>query len=286
MTTVTAKRWLREVGAACKSRARGLRVRVRQVSHPVARPAFLIIGAQKAGTTSMFRYLMDHSQLVEPITKEIHYFDFNHDRGDAWYQAHFDSKASSGYLTGEATPFYLCHPEVAARVHRYSPDIRLVVLLRDPVSRAVSHYQHERARLREHRSISEAFEHELDELATIDINDPAVFAENGLAHRTGYLLRGYYADYLSRWLEYFDRDQLLVLQSEQFFADTQQALTTVQSFLGVTAESLDTSDIHLQSAESALLDAALQQRCREHLLSANARLASILGPDWQPEAIW
>ena len=116
-----------------------------------ALPDFVIIGAQKAGTTSLWRYLVEHPQIVGPTEKEIHFFDARFDRGARWYRARFPLRASlrrGARLTFEASPYYLAHPFVPARVRAMLPDAKLVVLLRDPVERAWSHYRDNVARIR------------------------------------------------------------------------------------------------------------------------------------------
>ncbi len=118
-------------------------------------PDFLVIGAQRAGSTSLFAQLCAHPGVAAPSHKEIHYFDLQSFRGPRWYRSHFPPVASSrGRITGEASPYYLFHPAVPARVAEALPEVRLIALLRDPVARAYSHYQlsvrdgHEHARFR------------------------------------------------------------------------------------------------------------------------------------------
>ena len=105
-------------------------------------PDFLVIGAQRAGSTSLFAQLCEHPGVAAPSHKEIHYFDLQSFRGLRWYRSHFPPAGRSrGRITGEASPYYLFHPAVPARVAEALPDVRLVALLRDPVARAYSQYQ-------------------------------------------------------------------------------------------------------------------------------------------------
>ena len=100
-------------------------------------PDFLIIGAQKCGTSSMFAYLNQHPQMKLPDVKEIHFFDLNYSNGLDWYTSHFPpASLSHRMVTGEASPYYLFHPHVPERVRLHCPDVKLVVMLRNPVDRA------------------------------------------------------------------------------------------------------------------------------------------------------
>src|SRR5215470_4416040 len=119
-------------------------------------PTFLIIGAQRCGTTSLFKAIAEHPAVVPPtFHKGVHYFDINYPRGIDWYQGHFPTRfagrrATAGLdvppATGESSPYYLHHPAAPARIAAALPDVKLIALLRDPVERAFSAYKHEVAR--------------------------------------------------------------------------------------------------------------------------------------------
>ena len=138
-------------------------------------PDFLIIGAQRCGTTSLYRYLCAHPS-VQPavLNKGIHYFDTNHEQGTAWYRSHFPSEPYKAYLrrrrgvervlTGEGSPYYFFHPLAPGWIAEELPEARFVVMLRDPVGRAYSQYQHEVARGFEALAFEEALEEEEERL--------------------------------------------------------------------------------------------------------------------------
>ena len=137
------------------------------IGHYGARPDFLIVGAQRGGTTSLYHYLSAHPQISASVIKEIHYFDLYYGCGENWYKAHFAPPwwlNVRGALTGEATPYYLYTPAAAARVAALIPDVRLVVLLREPVRRAYSQYHMAVQQGTETYSFSEAVEREADRL--------------------------------------------------------------------------------------------------------------------------
>ena len=113
----------------------------------MTKPDFLIIGTQRGGTTTLFSLLSAHPGIFMPEEKEVHYFDLNYQKVIDWYTEKFSTsvKASTA-ITGEASPYYLYHPHVPARVAKDLPEVKLIVLLRDPVDRAYSNYMLERKR--------------------------------------------------------------------------------------------------------------------------------------------
>ena len=166
-------------------------------------PDFLVIGAQKAGTTALYAYLRWHPQITGPSWKEVSFFDRHWWRGEGWYRGQFPLR-SGGRLVGEASPSYLFHPLAPERVHALLPGVKLVALLRDPVARAYSHYQHEVALGREPLSFEDALAAE-DERTRGEVErlvaDPRAFSRAWWDHT--YASRGLYADQLERWLAVF-----------------------------------------------------------------------------------
>jgi hypothetical protein len=214
---------------------RRLRSGVRRATARVRkRPDFLVIGAQKAGTTSLHRYLRQTEGLWLPPAKELHYFDRHHARGPGWYRAHFPL-AVADVVVGEATPFYLLDPRVPARAAALAPDLRLVAVLRDPVARAYSHFHHSRSVGREPLTdVREAVEREPDR------TDAAWESFVGSAGPPPpeldwftYLRRGRYAPQLARWWEQFEPEQLLVLTTEDLENDPGAAVGRVRGHLGL-----------------------------------------------------
>ena len=108
---------------------------------PARMPDFLGIGTQKGGTTSLHQWLSHHPQVYLPECKEVHYFDLNYNESQNWYKRHFEN-AKRSQKCGEITPFYLFHPSSAKRIKQTIPEIKLIVLLRDPVERVISHLRH------------------------------------------------------------------------------------------------------------------------------------------------
>ena len=228
---------------------RRLRADYRQLTAPLrGLPSALIIGAQRSGTTSLFNYLVQHPAVLPPIGKEIHYFDLNYGRGVQYYRGRFPySRQLRHALTLDATPYYLAHPLVPQRAAQLLPQVKLIAVLRNPVDRALSHYQHEVREGRETLSFAEAIEKESERLAGEEERlrtEPGYYSWNH--RRYSYVRRGLYLEQLKRWVQYFPRSQLLVLQSERLFRDPPGATASVHRFLGLPDYRLEHYDDRYQ----------------------------------------
>lgn len=197
-------------------------------------PSFIILGAQKSGTTALFRYLAQHPKVVAPIRKEVHYFSANYAKGRAWYLAHFPRDRGDGATSGEGSPYYLYHPHCAERIRESFPDARLLVLLRNPIDRAMSQHGHERRQGGERRSMRDAF---AQERARVEPEERRLLAEpyadSRVHRRESFLSRGIYAPQLARYFEHFPREQLLVQRYERFFAEPERHFAEVLEHLGL-----------------------------------------------------
>ena len=239
-------------------------------------PDFLVIGAQKAGTTALYAYLRWHPGITGPSWKEVSFFDRHWWRGESWYRGHFPLR-SRGRLVGEASPSYLFHPLAPERARAVVPDARLVALLRDPVDRAYSQYQHEVALGREPLSFEDALAAE-EERTSGEVErllaDPRAFSRAWWDHT--YAARGMYAEQLERWLAVFPREQLLVVTSDELGERPAQAYASILAHLGAPPHSLDEyprvfdRDYAPMRPETR---AALQARFAE----PNRRLEALLG---------
>jgi Sulfotransferase domain len=243
-------------------------------------PDFLIIGAQKAGTTSLHDYLCQHSSVTSPVTKEVHYFDNEFSRGSGWYRAHFPRERGYKTVTGESTPYYLFHPLAPRRVAATLPGVRLIVVLRDPIDRAHSHHNHERALGFEELEFEAALAAEGERLAGQEQLLSAGGLRRSWAHQhQSYLRRGLYAEQLGRWLVQFDRERLLVLSAEDLFADPLSVVLEAQEFLGLPAE--EPVDISARNARSyAPIADDLRRRLGEVFEPRNRELERLLGRDF------
>jgi len=208
--------------------------------YPFARfralPDFIIIGVQKGGTSSLFDYLKQHPNIKTSVFKEVHYYDFQYKKGVKWYRSFFPFyKKDKSILYGEASPYYFFHPLVPERIYKDNPNIKLILLLRDPIDRAYSHYQMERRKGREKlKSFEEAISKETERLeggyATI-VSEKKSYDYSHQVY--SYLARGCYDEQIKRWLKYFKREQLFVIKSEDFFESPYQYLERIYQFLDI-----------------------------------------------------
>ena len=206
-------------------------------------PDFLVIGAQKSGTSSLFRYLDQHPQVSGSVPKEVHYFSGgldpavdNFTRGEGWYRAHFPRKAGmAGMRAFEATPIYMLHPLAAGRIHALMPGVKLVAVLRNPTDRALSHYFHNVRNnglrgFQEDLGPAEAMAAEEARLAPILA---AGDYKNEIYRVATYKARGRYLEQLRRYTDLFPRESLLVLRAEDLFADPAGQMDRLADFLGI-----------------------------------------------------
>jgi hypothetical protein len=203
-------------------------------------PDFVIFGASKAGTTSMYDYLGSHPLVVPCRAKELHFADRLHNaaRGEKWYRSWFPLRATLARVgraggvgrarCGEATPSYLAMGGSAQRLHGVAPDVRLVALLREPGERAWSHYRMTEPLDPDVDRFLAAVEAEAEELA--DGWSPALDRDT---MQRGLLRQSHYADELREWYECFSPEQILLVRSEDLFSDPATTYGTVCRHIGV-----------------------------------------------------
>ena len=254
-------------------------------------PDFMVIGTKRGGTTSMFRYLLMHPGILGLYPqsrgkKGTEYFFRHTAQDDAWYRSHFHAEPYRrmrerrlGYrpLSGEASPYYLWDPRVAGRVHAVAPNIKAIVLLRDPVKRAWSHYQERVANGVEPLDFGEALRSESDRLdGELEkmLADPHYYSA---AHDFySYRARGEYLPQLQNWFSYFDQSQVLILRSEQMYDDVQATLDRVSDFLGLPRHELPTTKTFNSGARRPF-DPAIRAELTEYFAAPNRALEEYLG---------
>ena len=252
------------------------------------RPDVFVVGVQKSGTTSLFGHLAQHPEVLPPLVKEVHYFDVSLNRGDAWYACHFpEVRAASAraqdigspVLTFDASPYYIFHPDVASRIRRYSPDARIIAVLRDPVARAWSHYWHEWARGYEKLSPMPAFlaeSHRIpDPHVSVGNTAPARYAHQHFS----YVARSEYDLQLARWRDIFPPDQVLCLKSEALFEDPATSLGKVARFLQISDFAPGTARI-LNSGRYDVPPPDVAAWLRDRLAASMAATRTMLGDEF------
>ena len=249
------------------------------------KPNFIIIGAQKCVATSLYKYLTKHPQILPAKRKEVHFFDLNFNKGMNWYYSHFPkTEIQNQTITGEASPYYIFHPHVPQRISQFLPDIKLIVLLRNPVDRAASHYYHNCrfGKSREPLSFEEAIQ---QESSRIEPEIDKIMADENyksLAHQYySYLSRGIYIEQLSRWMQFFPRKSFLILNSEEFWKNPKRNMKQVWNFLGVPSKSLknykkynSTGSIRQKNDD---INPATRTMLTEYFQPYNKRLEEYLG---------
>lgn len=243
------------------------------------RPGFLIIGAQKAGTTSLYDYLVLHPEVGPAQTKEVHYFDINGHRRESWYRGHFPPSSAGYKITGEATPYYLFHPFVPARVGARLPEVKLIVLLRDPVTRALSHHNYLCRLGLETLELEAALDHEELRLAGQEFRlaNPRYRSHEHQHH--SYLARGRYAEQLERWFRVFSREQVLILSAEEFFARPHDVYRETLTFLDLS--DYDPGPMPARNASGyPEIGPQSRDRLRAYYAPHNERLFELLGRDF------
>jgi hypothetical protein len=260
---------------------RDLRYRLRRVGRTFTSalrvlPDFLIIGGSKCGTTSLFACLTGHPGVRAPMQKEIAFFDVAYAQGLHWYRSFFPlrgvGRSGRTFLTGEATPDYLFHPDSPQRVQADLPRVKCIVLLRDPVDRAHSSYHFSRRAGMEEFSFEEALEREEQRL---DPNHPAYPLNR---HFYSYKARGRYAGQIDAWQRHVSAGHLLILGTEEFSTEPAATLDKVLDFLELPTYTWD-SFPRLNPGPYAPMSAATRQKLAQEFAPHNAALYALIGRD-------
>jgi hypothetical protein len=209
----------------------------------VTLPNLLVIGATKAGTTTLWHYLDQHPQVYMAPDKELHYFDVDANwlRGLSWYEDKF-AAAGNEPVIGEATPGYTRYPLrpwAAARAATAVPDAKLIYLVRDPIERIRSHVVHEMRHGREQRPFTEA-----------------------VLANSMYVDASCYAMQAQRWLGSYPREALLIVESERLHTATEETMRQIYEFLDVDA-GFTPAAAHLNNSSTALQSSAWAQQLRQ-----------------------
>lgn len=260
-------------------------------------PDFLITGTKRGGTTSLYNYLLMHPGVLGLFPqsrgkKSTDWFFADEQRSEAWYRSHFHTERHRdqvaqelGYapVGGEASPYYGWDPRIAGKVAGFAPSVKAIFLVRDPVERAWSHYQERTQNGVEPLGFGEALaaeESRLDGEAERMAADPTL---HSTAHDWySYRSRGVYLPQLQNWLQHFDRRQLLVVRSEDMYADVQGVVDRVAEFLGLGPHTLPTTKPFNASHRKSNVPEPFRTELAEFFAPHNAALEEFLGEplDW------
>ena len=260
---------------ASKALSKSWRLATNRVRHM---PTTVIVGAQRAGTTQLFAHMVRHPRCYGAAELGVDFFSAHSERSRSWYRAQFPWRRRVSWRQGhvlEASSSYLATPSALRKMRAVIPNARMVAILRDPVSRAFSHYQHEKARGVESRSFAEAVEAEIRRNAF-----PAqwgVALRDGVPPMSGYVARGYYALQLELLNKVYRRNRLLVLDSESLFTDTAAACNRVFDYMGLEDFDVAPVDVYGRGFHRQVIDPRVASRLREHYRPYDEMLQEWLG---------
>ncbi|MEP6515420.1 tetratricopeptide repeat protein [Microcoleus vaginatus] len=243
---------------------------------PVQFPNFIIIGSQRCGTTSLYTYLAQHPQILTPIKKEMDFFSWHFDRGIDWYLAHFPPMPrGEQFVTGEASPSYFDSREAPERLYSLFPEAKLIVLLRNPVDRAISQFYRLTGLNWEARSLDRVIS---DEIERLNQNPEYIIGEEP----GNYLARGRYIEFIKNWRTFFPQEQLLIVKSEDFYADTAGIVQQVLEFLDLPEYQLSEYQ-NANPGSYQRVNESVRDRLSDYFRPYNQELEEYLGRqfDWE-----
>ena len=258
-------------------------------------PDFIIIGAGRAGTTALYSYLIQHPLIAAASTDnnesvaDLHFFEYIISNNIQWYKSHFpilfskSNKHKNSFITGEYTSTYMYHPDVPKRIFNLLPKIKLIVILRNPIDKAYSTYQ-QQFRFGEYTT---SFEDAINaEFRRIDLNKDFPELNSDNPNFKNYVAQniirhGIYADYLETWLEIFNKEQILILNSDDLKKSTKETLRRVFNFLNVSNYDIkDTSQVNV--GKYPTINKITRKKLIEFFKPHNQRLNKLLDTefDW------
>ncbi len=252
------------------------------LKNEIKAPDFIIIGAQKCGTSTLFRNLRKHPETYLHRKKELHFFDENYSNGLEWYLKYFNDKKKPNkpFCTGEASPYYFFHPLASSRIFETFPGIKLILLLRNPVSRAYSQYHHMKRKGR----VSLSFEHCIKlEADMLKGRKEQFYADENYSdmmyRRFSFLARSRYAEQLTEWYKFFSKEQILIIKSEDYFRDNQAIFNVVFQFLGLPPCPITLEKSH-ESSGYPLMKPETRQQLKAYFEPFNKELYQLTGRDF------
>lgn len=255
---------------------------IRYLARSGSLPDYIIIGAIKGGTTSLYKYLCQHPDIISSTVKETRYFSQLFSpyglKSLRWYKAFFPSeKEKKGKITGEASPIYFIDSKAPRRIKETVPDSKLILLLRNPVERTYSHYQMNKNQKRIPEQIS-----------FHQIVEETIFYQGAQKQKYAYLVEeSFYAKHIKNWLSLFPKEQLLIIKSEDFFSNTPQIMAEVFDFLGLQNHNINDYEPANKGAYQEKISPQTRQLLEEYFRPHNEELYCLIGRDmgWENEAI-
>tara|TARA_B110001454_G_C12694062_1_gene423529 strand:- start:310 stop:1215 length:906 start_codon:yes stop_codon:yes gene_type:complete len=255
-------------------------------------PDFIIFGVSRSGTTSLYQYLSQHPNIEPCAVKEPRFFDMYYERGINWYKMNFPSKFQKfifttikhkKLITGEASGAYLQNPHAPKRIHNLNPNMKLILLLRNPVDRAFSHYIRKMKNGSEKLSFEEVVEQEKSriegEQEKMEKNEKYY---SSIYHSLAYITTGLYAIRLKHWLKYFPMKQILVLENGEFLRDPEKVYNQAIEFLDLPKWKLSKYKKFSKQRLSINMDSKTREKLLDYCKPFNKELYSLIGKkfDW------
>lgn len=240
---------------------------------PAQLPDFLGIGTQKGGTTTLYKMLKGHSGVYIPSIKEIHYFSLYTDKGIEWYKKHFKD-ARVEQKKGEITPFYLFHKKAAKRIKNILPNVKIIVLLRNPIERTVSHINHAQQRGFEKLEINEAIKAEKERMKS---------GNEYSYQKHSYISRSKYLGQLDRYESIFPRKNIKIIKSEDLFNNPTEIWKGIQKFLELEVEPLKEKILHENKRKNNQdkLSPTIREELKEELEETAKGIKLRYGIEWK-----
>jgi len=261
----------------------------RTITNPIRTlPDFLIIGAPKCGTTSVYDYLIRHPNIFPAKEKEVQFFNSDSNVG---YRSYFPtvftkyykkSIQKQSFITGESTPHYLYSDKAPERVKRLIPHAKLIIILRNPIDRSYSHYNFHVKNRNLKVSFEKCIQREMDQKRNPD-NDSTKFETVNEIIKSGsypYLEDGIYVDKMEKWMEIFPQNQFLILEINEL-KNPQKFFTKIFEFLQVLNHEIKNID-KKNVGKYEKMDNKTRDMLIEYFKPHNDRLCKFLGQkfDW------
>jgi hypothetical protein len=255
-------------------------------------PDFIIFGVSRSGTTSLYQYLSQHPNIEPSVVKELRFFDMYFDRGINWYRMNFPSKwqkfvftklKHKKFITGEASGAYLQNPHTPKRIHNLNPNMKLILLLRNPVDRAFSHYKRKIKNGSEKLSFEEVIEKEKSRIngehEKMEKNEKYY---SPIYHSLAYITTGLYAIRLKHWLKYFSMRQILILENGEFLREPEKVYNQAIKFLDLPEWKLSTYRKFSKQDLNIEMNPKTREKLLEYCKPFNEELYSLIGKrfDW------
>ena len=242
-------------------------------------PDFIIAGASKSGTSSIYYYLSRHPQVLLSHKKEIDFYQQNYQRGIDWYLAHFPTITDrADFLTGEASPNYLRFPQVAQRIKATFPQTKIIILLRNPADRAISWHYHKLNTGLTKDDLATAIATEVDRLATVS----EVEITNTGFYDPDNIISSLYIYKIKPWIELLGREQFLILKSEAFYLNPLEVMKQVFKFLGLPNSTLEHYP-KVNAGSYNQVDPSLRKTLSEYFAPYNRQLEEYLNMEFNWE---